>query len=225
MTKNFTMGKKIRGILFDFDGVLVDSMNDNFCAWEKAFSDFGARIQKEEYFILEGRRLIEIAKILGEKYRISPENYPRIVGLKSKYYLDLYTFRFYPGVEEFIDLLKKENILISIVSASPREKIEKTVPQNFLKKFDAIIGGDDSEKGKPNPEPYLNACKKLGLIPKECIVVENAPLGIEAAKRAGIYCIAICSTLDKTFLKNADFVIDNFRELGTVDKLKFNEYS
>jgi beta-phosphoglucomutase len=207
------MKKRIKSILFDFDGVLADTMNDNFIAWKRAFSDFGVNIQKDEYFILEGRKLIEIAKIIGTKYKINLENYSKIVELKNKYYLNLYEFRFYPGVEVFIDLIKKKDILISIVSASPREKLEKTVPKIFLEKFDVVISGDDVERGKPDPEPYLNACKKLGLVPEECIVVENAPLGIESSKRAGMYCVAICSTLDKFFLNKADIIINNFEEL------------
>lgn len=219
------MKNKVRGILFDFDGVLADSMNDNFLAWEKAFSDLGVKIQKEEYFILEGRRLIEIAKILGEKYQINPEGYQKVVELKNKYYLDLYSFKFYPGVKEFIYLLKRENFLISIVSASPKEKLEKTVPKEFLKKFDVVICEDDLEKGKPDPEPYLKASKKLGLLPEECIAIENSPLGIESAKRAGIYCIAICSTLDKFLLRNADVIINDFKELRNIDKLKFDNHS
>ena len=124
-------------------------------------------------------------------------------------------FTFYKSgrSKDLIDLLRKNNLLLAIVSASPREKLDKTVPNNFLEKFDVIISGDDVQKGKPNPEPYLKACTKLNLSPGKYIVVENAPLGIKSAKSAGAYCIAITTTLDKEYLKEADETTTNFIEL------------
>ena len=82
-----------------------------------------------------------------------------------------------------------------------------------LNKFDVIISGDDTEKGKPNPEPYLAAMQKLNILPIESLVIENAPLGIQSAKTAGAYCIAITTTLGREYLKEADEVVKNHREL------------
>lgn len=210
---------EIKGILFDFDGVLADTMDDNYEAWRKAFKEFDIDITKQNYFILEGRKLIEVAEMLGLKHGMLPENYQKVVDLKNKFYLELHSFKFYPGVTELIERLKNK-IKICIVSASPRHKLEKTVPKEFLDKFDAVISGDDTGKGKPCPDPYLEGCKKLSLLPCECIVVENAPLGITSAKSAGIFCVAITSTLDKEFLKEADILIEKFEDLGDVEVIK-----
>lgn len=204
--------KKIKAILFDFDGVLADTMEDIFLAWQKAFRNYGINIKKEDYFPLEGMKLIEVAKKISNKYnvRLNPE---AVVKFKNEYYLKNHFFSFYPKVIGLIDLLKKNKNLLGIISASPREKLDKTVPKEFLEKFDTITSQEDSINGKPHPEPYLTAAEKLGILPKECVVVENAPLGIKSAKRAGMYCIAICSTLDKSFLSEADEIIEKFEDI------------
>jgi HAD superfamily hydrolase (TIGR01509 family) len=217
----------IKGILFDFDGVLANTMNDLFLAWKKAFQTYNIKISNKDYFPLEGMKLVKIANVISKKYGILNPNLKKIVELKNKYYLQNHSFSFYNGVEELINSLK-ERKLLAIVSASPKEKLEHTVPNKFLNKFNCIVSADDTIFGKPHPEPYLMAAKKLGLEPSECLVVENAPLGIKSAKKAGIYCITIESTLDKSFLNEADMVIKNFddlRKLETFQKIIYlNDY-
>lgn len=202
----------IKAILFDFDGTLADTMNDNFLAWKKVFSDFGIEIKKEDYFILEGMKVLEIAEQLSKKYnqKINCEN---AVMSKNEYYLNNNSFSLYSEILEIINLLVKNGKKLAIVSASPREKLEKTLPKKFLEKFDVVICSEDYFNGKPHPEPYLNAMKKLNLNPEECIVIENAPLGIKSAKASGAYCIALTTTLDKEHLKEADIILTNHKEL------------
>jgi beta-phosphoglucomutase len=211
--------EKIKAILFDFDGTLADTMEDLFLAWKKAFLVFGVEIKKEDYFPLEGTKVLEIARIISEKHNLN-SNFEEIVKLKEEFYLKENSFSFYPGVFEFVDSLYNYGIIMAIVSASQKEKLEKTVPKDFLSKFNLVITSEDYVYGKPNPEPYLKAISKLGLIPEECIVVENAPLGIKAAKGAGCYCIAIESTLPKEFLKEADIIVSKFNDLITLNKIK-----
>jgi len=211
---------KIKGILFDFDGVLAETMQDLFNSWKYAFSKFKVEIKKEDYFPLEGMKVIKIAQYLSEKYNLNMQNAPEILRLKNEFYLNNHSFNFYDGVEEFIELLNKKKILIGLVSASQKEKLEKTVPRNFLTKFNVIISGDDLDLGKPHPDPYLVAAKKLNLDPSECLVIENAPLGIKSAKNANMMCIAIESTLNKSFLNEADIIIKSFEDLFKLDLVK-----
>jgi len=210
---------KYRAILFDFDGVLAETMEDLFLAWKKAFSKFNLEIKEEDYYPLEGTKVIEIARIISEKYEIKI-NPDEVVKLKDEYYLKNNSFRFYPGVLDFIDILISNKIKIGIVSASSKNKLNSTVPENFLKKFNVIITNEDYSKGKPDPEPYLNAAKKINLKNNECIVVENAPLGINSAKNAGMFCIGITSTVEKDKLKEADLIINNFKELLDLSIIK-----
>ena len=204
--------KNFKAILFDFDGTIADTMQDLFLAWKRAFEDFEIEIKKEDYFPLEGMKLSEIAKTISKKYNLSADSL-KILELKERYYLEKYSFSLYPGVLNLISSLKNREVKIAIVSASPLEKLVKTAPEEFLFKFDVIISGNDTREGKPSPEPYLMAMKKLNVLPKECIVVENAPLGIKSAKTAGAYCIAVTTTLGKEFLQEADKIIPEIRDL------------
>lgn len=204
-----------KAILFDFDGVLAETMEDLFLAWEKAFENYGVNIKKEDYFPLEGTKVNEIARIISQKYNIKIDS-EEIVKLKNEIYLKNHSFRFYPGVIELIDKLQKKKIKIGMVSASQKHKLEKTVPKDFLEKFNVIISGDDTIKGKPDSEPYLAAADKLGINKTECIVIENAPIGVKAAKNADMFCIGIMSTVSKDVLKEADIVIDKFSDLNNL---------
>jgi beta-phosphoglucomutase len=207
--------KDCKGILFDFDGVLGDTMQDNFLAWKNSMSNFEININPEDYFPLEGMRVIDVAKTLAKKYG-KEIDYEEAVKLKNKYYLENHSFRFYIGVEKLIDSLRAAGKRLAIVSASPKEKLEKTVPKEFLDKFEVVISGDDCKIGKPHPEPYLNAMNKLGLSIGDCVVIENAPLGIQSAKSAGIYCIALTTTVNREHLNEADKILQNHEELRNV---------
>jgi len=212
--------EKIDAVLFDFDGTLADTMQDLFWAWKRAFEYFGIEIKKEDYFPLEGMKVSEIAKTISKKYNLFTDSL-KILELKEKYYLEKYSFSLYPGVLDLISSLKDRKIKIAIVSASPLRKLIKTVPEEFLSKFDVIISGDDTKEGKPNPEPYLMAMKKLNVLPSECLVIENSPLGIKSAKSAGAYCIAVTTTLEKEFLQGADKIIPDIKNLEGILQLFF----
>lgn len=205
--------KKIKGILFDFDGVLAETGQDNFNAWKAAMKDFGIVLKGDEYYPLEGMPLKKIAAEYCEKFRIDESMAEQIVGKKEDYYLKNRHFRLYPYVEELVGLLKSKRIKICLVTAALSSRLGNTVPREFLAKFDAVISGEKTKRGKPFPDPYLEGLAGLNLENTECIAVENAPLGIESAKAAGLYCIAICSTLDKPYLSKADKVIAEFKDL------------
>ncbi len=204
-----------KAVLFDFDGTLADTMEDNFFAWKESFLRHDVNIAREDYFPLEGLTLLEIAERICKKYSINPKISNEIVKFKNELYIKNHKFKFYPWVEELIKNLKK-NKFLALVSASPKEKLKKTVPKYFLNSFDAIISGDDIKYGKPNPEPYLKAIEALSVDPKSCIAIENAPLGIQSAKAAGVYCIAIPNTLPKKALKSADRIVDNLKNLEKI---------
>lgn len=205
--------QNIKAILFDFDGVLVKTMESHFNAWKKTLKAFNIHLKEEEYYPLEGMKLIKIAEYLCQKNNKHDVCYEDIVKEKIKNYTQDTRCELYPGVTEFIEILNKKAIKKAIVSASVYEQLLKGVGPKFLEQFDAIIEGNSTALGKPSPDPYLEGARKLGLEPGECIVIENAPLGIESAKKAGMYCIAISSTVDKNKLSKADEVIGSFNDL------------
>ena len=127
--------------------------------------------------------------------------------------MDKQSITFYPGVESLVSELKDRNVPMAIVTAGHLDQLRLSVPEYFLNYFDALITGDLISRGKPDPEPYLRGAERLGLTPKECIAIENAPLGIQSARRANIYCIAVCSTVNRDELNEADEILERFEDL------------
>ncbi len=206
---------RYRAVLFDFDGVIGRTMEDNFRAWEYAFSAFNLDISKEAYFLIEGFSARKVAEhFLGK--RAEDGLVEDLVRLKEKYYLENCRFSFYDGVEPFVASLKDKEYLLGLVSGAHSKRLKHSVEKDFLKLFDVVVTADRVGNCKPHPEPYLKASKALSCAPSECVAVENAPMGIEAAKRAGMYCVAICSTLDEAHLSGADRVVNNFMELSGI---------
>jgi len=205
--------KKYKAILFDYDGVIGKTMEDNYHAWKYAFSKYNIPVDKTEYFLLEGMSVKKIAKHFLKKNLKTNVIVRELVKSKEKYYAKNNSFKLYPGVKRLIPFLKKEGYLLGLVSGANYKRISGSLKTELLNCFDVVITGDKIKKCKPEPESYLLAPKKLFIKPSYCLAVENAPLGIESAKKAGMYCIAVCSTLDKKYLKRAEKIIDKIIEL------------
>lgn len=208
--------KEFKAVLFDFDGVLGQTMEDNFNAWQRAVQDYGGGITAEDYYPMEGMNLKSIAVAFCEKNGLDSGGAEAMVAKKESYYLQHHSFALYPGAEECITLLKTAGIPLGMVTAGLGPRLKKTLPEGFLDNFNVMVYGDSTERGKPFPDPYLHAAHALNIDCARCIVIENAPLGIRSAKQAGAYCIAIASTMEKTLLSEADEIINTIAELKTV---------
>lgn len=195
--------KKYKAILLDSDGVLAKTMEDNYRAWHRAFSDYGGSINAEEYFLLEGSNTIDIAVFFLKKNAMSLDLVDELVELKEKYYSDDNAFAFYRGAEQLVSCLRQSGYMLGLVSGASYRRMVGSTGEEFLRNFDVVISGDGVSKCKPRPDPYLSAAKRLSLDSNDCLVIENAPIGIDSTSRAGMDCIAIWSTLDERFLKKA----------------------
>lgn len=206
-------------VIFDFDGVIADTMQDNFRAWQMVFeNDFKVRIEPLDYFLLEGLGRFEIADFFIRKYNLQPGLAPEIAAKKEANYRDIHQFRLYEEIPEILDVLAQKGIKTGLVTGASRQRITATLPPGFRKYFTAIVTSDDTEKGKPNPEPYLKALETLECNHSNTIVIENAKLGITAAKSAACICWAITTTVDGSYLQEADRVFNNHTEL--LDNIK-----
>ena len=203
---------KSRAVLFDFDGTLASTMEDHFRAWKAVMAAYGIDLKPEAYYLLEGLHVYELPRRLFGIYQHDVPDEAEVVRRKERYYLEHHRFMLYPGVEELIGRLRAKQVRLAVVTAGLPDRLKRSAPPSLLGQFDAIVTGDETE-GKPSPAPYLRGAEKLGVKPEHCVVVENAPLGIESAKRAGTYCIAICSTLSRHYLEQADEVVDAFEDL------------
>lgn len=207
--------KEKKGVIFDLDGVIVDTAKFHFLAWRKLANDLGFDFTEEQNEQLKGvSRVHSLQKILKwGGMELSEEEFQRQMDLKNENYLsyvnEMDASEILPGVSKILDYLIENDIPFALGSASKNartilEKIE------LLEKFDAIVDGTDVTKAKPDPEVFLIAAEKLGVKPEDCIVFEDAVAGIQAANRADMISIGIG---DKTTLGEADYVFSDFTEI------------
>ncbi|MDR1696549.1 MAG: HAD family phosphatase [Endomicrobium sp.] len=207
--------ERFKAVLFDMDGVIVDTMPYHFISWFEILKRYGVRVSPMTVFEMEGAKwgaVIEFAykqagkKLtagLADKIRFERET------IFNKYF-NRYVFE---GIPEFIKSLKKQSILTGLVSGSSLEEAKRFLPKSIYGLFDVIVTGDMVKHSKPYPDPYLTAAKELGISAKECLVIENAPYGIKAAKAAKMHCLAVATSLHKDKLKKADRVFETHMEL------------
>jgi beta-phosphoglucomutase len=203
----------LKAIIFDMDGVLVDSVPFHADAWIKVFKDIGINVTRRDIYLIEGLNDKKIIEIFFQKARKKPKSchFRDLVNEKRKI-LEFDQIEPFKGVLECLMDLKK-HFRLATVSGANRDVVEKVMNKFFPNCFEVIITGDDLECGKPNPDPYLKALEKLDLTKNECIVIENSPIGITAAKRAELYCVSIASTLEPEELQQADLVFENHASL------------
>ncbi len=199
-----------RAVIFDMDGVLVDSMPYHADAWIIVFAEIGIYIKRQDVYEVEGSNHEGIIRLVFEKAgRIpEPEDFLRLARKKREVFARINKVGVFDGINDCLDLLKKR-CLLGVVSGSDKGAVMEFIERFFPDTFDAVVTGNDVKKGKPSPEPYLKVVEMLKVRKDECIVIENAPLGVESAKRAGLFCVAIPTYVEAHRLKGADVVLPN----------------
>lgn len=196
------------------DGILVDSMPYHVDAWRSVFKDVGINISREELYEFEGSNHVGIIDLVFKKAGRSPEpeDYIILAKKKQEIFKKINRVTVFEGIYDCINSLK-DKCLFGVASGSDRAVVIDLIERFFPGTFSAIVSGNDVKEGKPSPEPYLKAVEMLKVSKNECIVIENAPLGVESAKRAGLYCIAIPTYVKAELLKDADMVLANHAKL------------
>lgn len=204
----------LKALIFDMDGVLVDSMHYQAAAWKKAFLDMGMELKDEDVFAIEGSNPRNGLQILIQKAGSDPGLYDFevITAIYRQEFKRIFELKAFEGMSECLELLKKR-FMLSVVSGSDHYIVHSIVDQLFPGIFDIVITGDDVKNSKPCPDPYLKAVDLLKVRREECIIIENAILGVEAAKRAEIYCIGVPTYLEPSQLGRADLVLNDHKKL------------
>ncbi|WP_321417125.1 HAD family phosphatase [uncultured Methanomethylovorans sp.] len=206
----------LKGLIFDVDGVLMDSMSYHADAWVQAFREVGVPITNRDIYEIEGSNHKGVVDIIFHKAGLEPEtsDYETFLKKKREHFLRNNRAEPFKGMQECLQALK-EKYKLAVASGADRVIVNTLMDRFYPGIFKIIVSGEDVTRGKPNPEPYLKAASKLGLEPEECIVIENAPLGIKSAKMAGIYCVAVPTYLLKEKLIGADMILADHAELIT----------
>ena len=212
------MGKK--AVIFDMDGVIFDTERVYLEIWKSVFEKYGYKMTKELYITVMGT---------GRKNVIKPflENFGDDLPIE-KMYEEKDNQLFYiienqgiplkKGVKELFSMLKEKNYKIALATSAKRERVEKQIKDKWLKEsFDAIVCGDDVEKGKPSPDIFLKAAKEIDVEPENCFVVEDSPAGIKAAFSGGMKGIHVedLKVADEDILK---YCQKSFKDLQEVKK-------
>jgi len=212
---------KPKAILFDMDGVIVDSMPYHYLAWYETLRPLGIRVSILDVYSREGERWDKSVRDFIRQARIKPSASMMrgIFKQRQKIFRHYFKRTIFEGVEKFLSCLKDNGYTLGLVTGTPMTEVKKILPLKLKRVFDVMVTGEMVKLGKPHPAPYLKAAELLGLKPKECLVVENAPLGVASAKSAGMSCIAISTSLPKEYLKKADIVVDKLEEItGIIEK-------
>ena len=207
-----------KAFIFDLDGVIVDTAKYHYLAWRELANQLGFDFSHEQNELLKGVSRVRSLEILLDigNVKLDQDEKEKYLHEKNEQYLKYIAkmdhSEILPGIDEVLHYLKRNKIPFALGSASKNARlILKTL--NLLDLFDAIVDGNDVSTAKPDPEVFLIGAEKLGVPAKECIVVEDAKAGIEAAARAGMTSIGIG---DPEVLESADYNLINTNEL-TVD--------
>ena len=200
----------MKAIIFDLDGVLVNSKKVHLNALEEVLKNKGIVPTKEELksafgFAVEDN-IQKICKTRGLTCSLNEWS-----DEKRKIVLEkLRKIKPFPGTEEFLKYVKNK-YKIAVASSSTLPEVEGAL-KGLANYFDVMITREAVKKPKPNPEIYLLAAKKLNVKPSECIAIEDSVAGVEAAKRSGMFCIAVLNSFPAKELKSADVVVKDLRD-------------
>ena len=199
-----------RAFIFDMDGTIVDNMAFHTASWIAFFQNRGMDIDADEFFrTTAGRQGKEIIRShMGDQ--LHDDEVATLNEEKEELYRGLYLAhrKTVAGFDDLIDQAKLRGVALAVATAAPNANITFTLDGLDLRRhFDTIVGAADVARGKPHPDVFVMAAERCGVAPEHCIVFEDAPLGVEAARRAGMRCVALTTTLPASAFTEFDNVI------------------
>ncbi len=208
-----------KAVIWDMDGVIADTALYHFKAWQEVFQKRGVNFTEEDFRRNFGQRNDTIIRnVLGEG--LSPSEIDTIAGEKEENFRQKVSqhIKPLPGAIELIKSLKERVFSMALASSAPMENIRLIIGSLDINNcFHAIVSGREVKEGKPSPQGFLLAAKKLGVAPENCIVIEDAVAGVTAAKRAGMHCLAVTNTHPRVSLKEADLIVDTLEAVSVSD--------
>lgn len=215
------MPETIAAVIFDFDETIVDLEPQHTAAYEALCRELGSDYTSmpESFRLGSGRRIIDDIREMRAHFGWT-QSEEELFAIRQKFFDDICAraaIEPMPGVRETIETLAARGFTLAITSSSVRASIEALLVRLGLRDpFALIVDGSEVVHGKPDPEAYLLTARKLGVNPEECVVYEDSHVGVVAAKRAGMYCIAVRNPRAQTAqdLSAADVVLGRMAAFG-----------
>ena len=205
------------GVIFDMDGVLVDSYRAHLESWQRLARDLGTEMSEEQFAATFGRTSQDIIHELWADH-IGDADLAELDDRKEAIYREILQAGFpeMDGARDLLGSLREAGFALAIGSSGPPENVELLLRRMpGAECISATVDRRQVTRGKPDPEIFLAAAEKLSLRPADCAVVEDAPAGIEAARRAGMVAIALTGTADREALaEGAHLIVDSLRDLS-----------
>jgi beta-phosphoglucomutase family hydrolase len=204
------------GCIFDCDGVIIDSSAPHIEAWKELAREeglvFPAHLFKQSFGMKNEQIIPQLFKWTNDIVEI--KRLDKRKELIYRNYILKHGASTFPGVKSFLEMLRAEGILCVIGSSAPRANVEVALDTlGFSGYFMSIVSGEDAPVGKPDPRIFLKAASNIGLKPADCVVFEDAHVGITAAHAGGMKVIAVTNTFPRASLNQADYIVDRLDEL------------
>ncbi len=213
---------KLEAVLWDMDGVIADTAEYHYRAWQGVFGERGVSFNREDFMRHFGQRHDTIIRFaLGNN--LTPEEFNAITEVKQANYRRMVADNIIPlpGAIDLLKSLKKHGIKSAIASSAVPKNIEVIINGLGIESyFQAIACGTEVKEGKPSPLIFLRAAEKLKVKPDSCVVIEDAIAGVAAARRAGMKCVAVTNSHPKDSLKDADLIVDSLESVSVADLKK-----
>ena len=197
----------LRGVIWDLDGVLLDSHDAHFRTWQQVASAYGFALTREQFARTFGMNNHAATQVfLGERW--TPALAAEVAARKEALYREetRRDARAFPGARDWLARLQRAGWRQALGSSAPWANIEVVLDALDIRRYlDALSSGEDFAS-KPDPALFLHAARAIGVEPARCVVVEDAPAGVEAARAAGMRCIAVATTHPAAVLRAADLV-------------------
>ena len=210
-----TAGNVTRGVIWDLDGVLVDTGEFHFQAWSETLKNNGIPLTREGFKVTFGMNNVGVLTTLLGAPPL-PDFLARVEEEKEQRFRESIRGRVQalPGVQIWLGRLQAATVPQAIASSAPQANIDAIVDElGFRSYFAALVSGGNMP-GKPNPAVFLEAARLIGVSAERNVVIEDSISGVEAARRAGMKCVAVTTTNPKDALKSADLVVDRLDALS-----------
>ncbi len=217
----YVLRQSRKTVLWDMDGVIWDSYLFHLHAWQEVFTRRSVEFTEQDFNGLFGSRNdFLLGSVMGKQ--LPARSVRGILREKEEAFQRKATGQIkpFPGVLALLAALKKGHFKLGLVSSAPMENIDFALSELELSgTFDCIVSGQDVSESKPSPQIYLLAAEKLGTGPSDCIVIEDSPQGVKAAKAAGMKCLAVANTHHQRELQEADTLVDSLEDVDLITLL------